>query len=363
MPNYSMRHGRPLGASSTAFGGAALNLPVGCMEGESDMIYTFDDFNGVVPLDTFGAAAIWEDSGWILTDDATPTADAISMNDLNTVTANFDSCIRVFPGTDDDDGGSMMLDLLAGAVSAEVTTTTFPHIWIPETAALPTTSGVAGEVLDNTTWVFACRVGLRADETTTGNGDWDSKAFIGWADTGDTSILTSTDGVITIASQAELIGFHFPEDGSIDAVSHRTAATAMAEGTNFTELVAAGGVDGTTANGALAAGDTMWFDLALRMDITNQSDDNANGSTRFFFRGPLNIVAPDNAGKDEFAQPGEGYLPWQEHGTVLTNQTPNNASALVPVIEVLNGPTAGRDGIFYVDWWCFGRSRPSRSRR
>ncbi len=363
MPDFSMRHGRPLGASSKAFGGAALNLPVGCMEGESDMIYTFDDFNGYMTGEDFNNTAEWEPSGWELTQEGTPTADLVSMNDSKVVTTDFSSCLRIFAGTDGDQGGNMQLDMFTGDVAASVSNTLFPHIWIPETAALPTTSGVAGEVLDNTTWVFACRIGLRADETTTGNGDWASKVFIGWAPAGDASIMTRTDGVITINSTGELVGFHVTEEGNIRGISHRTLATAMAEGTNFTALLSDGDVDGTTANGALAAGDTMWFDLALRMDITNMSDDAANGSTRFFWRGPLNVVAPNNAGKDEFANPGEGYLPWREHGTVLLNQTPNNPVMLAPVIEVISGPVAGVDCIFYLDWWCMGRSRPSRSRR
>jgi hypothetical protein len=239
------------------------------------------------------------------------------MNDINVVTLNYDSCIRIAPSTDADAGGNMQLDLLKGGFGTIVGTRNFPHIWIPETATVPTTSGVAGTALDNTTWVFACRIGLRADITTTGSGVWSGKAFIGWAMAGDTSVMTAAGGAIT--------------------------------------------VNGTVANGATAPGDTMWFDLALRMDITDMSDNAANGSTRFFSRGPLNRVKPTNAGKDEFAQPGEGYMPWVEHGTVLTNQTPNSAEALVPTIEVINGDNAGEDCIFYLDWWAMGRSRPSRS--
>ena len=49
--------------------------------------------------------------------------------------------------------------------------------------------------------------------------------------------------------------------------------------------------------------------------------------------------------------------------TVLLNQTPNHTVALVPTIEVINGPTANRDGVFLVDWWAFGCSRFSRLSR
>ena len=127
-------------------------------------------------------------------------------------------------------------------------------------------------------------------------------------------------------------------------------------------MIAAGGVDGTLANGAKVVGDTMWFDLALRMDIIDMSDDAANGSTRFFYRGPLNRVSPVNAGKDEMSQPGQGYYPWREHSTVLLNQTPNNDVSLVPTIEVIDGPTTDTDMVFYLDWWTMGRSRVSRGR-
>ncbi len=363
MADYSQRTGRPLGGSAKAMGGAALNLPIGCLEGEGDMIYTFDDFNGFMVGEEFSGSAEFEPSGWELTDINTTTASLISINNVKLATHDYNSCLRIFPGTDEDSGGVASLDMFTGDIASSVSNTLFPHMWIPETAALPTTSGVAGEVLDNTTWVFACRIGLRADETTTGSGAWDGKVFIGWAPAGDISIMTRTDGVLTINSTGELVGFHVTEEGNIRGISHRTLATAMAEGTNFTALLTDGAVDGTTANGAAVAGDTMWFDLALRMDITDMSDDAANGSTTFYHRGPLNTVAPQNAGKDEFANPGEGYLPWIDHGTVLTNQTPNNPVALTPVIEAISGPVAGVDCIFLLDWWVFGRSRPSRSIR
>ena len=354
MTVYSTRFGRPIGVSRQGFGGAGANLGIEALAGETDMITVFDDFNDIVKgTDTFGDAAIFEDFGWVLSDDGSaPTGEEINQNDPSNVDEYAPSCLRIFPGTNDDSGGQMQLDLINGAVGTLIGTGNYPHLWIPETAA-----GAA--VLDNSVWTFACRCGFKAADDAS-SGDWDAKVFIGWAEAGDTSLMTHDDGDITITSGGPLVGFHIPEDGSIEAVSHRTVATAMAEGTNFTELAAAGAVDGTTANGATTAGDTVWFDLALRMDITDMSDDDANGTTTFYHRRVLPTGTP---GSTQFSIGGEGYNPWQEHSTKLTNQTPNNDVALVPTIEVLNGPTAGVDAVFFLDWWAFGTSRYSRYSR
>lgn len=326
------------------------NLGIETLAGDLDMAFVFDDFNGVVPTEGFGDAANWETLGWVATDVGVPVADEAGMNDAADVDQWYPSCIRLFTGTADDAGGNLQLDRVNASLPAS-SGAHFPHIWIPETAA-----GAA--ILDNTVLVFACRIGLRADLTTDGSGDWDSKCFVGWAEAGDTSVMTAATGAITIASTGPLVGFHIPEDGSIDGISHRTVATAMAEGTNFTELHAAGAVDGTVANGAAAAGDTVWYDLALRMHITDMSDDNANGATTFFSRRVPRVTgAPGHRYR---ALPGEGLGDWREHGTVLTNQTPNNDVALVPTIEAINGPTADRDGVVFLDWWAFGASRLSR---
>lgn len=353
MPPYGVSYSRPLGCDDKAMGGAAWNLGLEALLGESDMITVFDDFNSSIKgTDTFGGAAIFEDSGWVLNDVGAPAGDEISMNDPSNVTSWAPSCIRVFTGTGDDAGGNMQLDLVTGAIGTLVGTADFPHLIIPET-------GVDVAVIDNTVWVFACRIGLRADLSTTGSGAWDSKVFIGWAEAGDTGLLTAATGVITQPEDGPLLGFHIPEDGSIDAIAQRTPNTAYAEGTNFTELVAAGGVDGTVANGAAAAGDTMWFDLALRMSVTDASDDAANGSVEFFHRRVAPTTPPPGAIGHHFG--GEALGPWVKHDTVLLNQTPTeNAVALVPTIEAVNGPTAGVDGVFYLDWWVFGSSRFSR---
>ena len=338
-------------ASDRAFGGAASEMHINATAGEGDMVTVFDDFNGVVLAEGFGDAANWETNGWVLTDDpvGAPTGDQISMNDPNvsTQTLPFDSCIRVFGGTVNDRGGNMQLDAVNGTVAAATNNHEFTHLWIPETATLP-----AGLALDNTIWTFGCRVGLRADLTTTGAGNWNSKLFIGWAAAGDTSIMDHDTGAITTTA-GNLHGFHVPEDGSIDGISKRITADAMVDGTNFTELVAAGGADGTTANGAAVAGDTMWFDLALRMTITDMDDNAANGATEFFTRriAPL-ATAPGH--------PGSRMNSWVRNPTVLSNETPNHSVALVPTIEFINGPTADQDGVVFVDWWTFGCSRISR---
>jgi hypothetical protein len=310
-----------------------LNLGIEALAGETDMVTVFDDFNQYIDVRDLATATTGglEDNGWTITQVGGAAAGSgVGINDDASVL--WDSCLRVNCGTADDQGGN--LQLIPGAGE-----THFPHIWIAD-------SGTA-TALDSTTFVFACRVGLVPEGTT-----WAAKAFIGWAQAGDTSIMTAATGVITIASTGALVGFHIPEDGSIDGISHRTAATAMAEGTNFTDLT------GTGWNTGLTAGAPVWFDLALRMDITDMSDDNANGATRFYWRGPLNSVT-GGAGSVEFNAPGEGYPPWREHGTVLTNQTPNDGTILVPTIEAING-AAGNEGDVLVDWWAMGVSRFSR---
>jgi hypothetical protein len=357
--NYSARYSKPIAGNRHSQGGAALNLDVGCLQGESDMITVFDDFNHVMesmaPADTDG----FEECGWVVTDANTATAATLGMNDPIVAANGFDSCIRLNAGTKADSGISMQLDHINAdmlSTADELTTLSgrynFPHMWIPDAT---TATG-----LDYTTWTFACRVGF---ETANATGSWATggKFFIGWAENGDTSIMTNATGVITIASGGPLIGFHIPEDGSIDGICHRTAATAMAEGTNFTELQPTLAVDSTLANGVGTIGDIVWWDLALRMNIGDNSEA-VNGVTEFFTRRVYPEAAATNPGASELSLNPLG--PWVRHGTVLENQTPANTAAqgaLVPTIEALNGPTDDCD--FYVDWWSFGCSRYSRGRR
>lgn len=347
-------------ASDRALGGAAEEMHINATAGEGDMVTVFDDFDDVMPSVTFGDATgdagtnVWEDCGWVMTDDPTgaPTADLIGMNDPADVDQWYPSCIRIFPGTGDDDGGNMQLDLINADLASGANNLTalsgrrsFPHLWIPETAA-----GAA--IIDNTIWAFGCRIGFHAsaDSSVT---DWEGKVYIGWAEAGDTSVMDHDTGVITQAETGPLVGFHIGEDGSVDGISQRTVNTAYAEGTNFTELLAAGGVDGTVANGASAAGGIVWLDLALRMNVTDMSNATGNGATEFFWRRLSPITGAPG-------QPGVRRDTWQRHPTVLLNQTPNNDVALVPTIEVMNGPTAGSDVVVYLDWWTFGCSRISR---
>lgn len=338
-------------------GGAAGGMGIEALAGDSDLVTVFDDFNHVVPNDEFGATtgdadtSPLGDAGWVLTDVGSPVAETVGINDPTDVSQGFESCLRIFTGTADDAGGNMQLDLInadlasgANHLTSLSSPSSFAHIWIPET-------GAGAAELDNTVWTFACRVGM---ESGAADGLWAAKYFIGWAEAGDTGILTPGGGAITQAETGPLVGFHCGEDGSIDGISQRTVNTAYAEGTNFTELLAAGETDGTVANGAVTAGDIMWFDLALRMTITDMSDNDANGSTEFFYRKVL--PATGIVGQT----PIRGVNPWIRHPTVLLNQTPNNDVALVPTIEVINSDDAGEDATFYLDWWAFGTSRFSR---
>jgi hypothetical protein len=340
-------------------GGAALNMDIGCLAGESEMVTVFDDFNHVMESMAPADADGFEECGWVVTDTNAATAATLSMNDPIIAANGFDSCLRLNAGTKADSGISMQLDHMNAdmlSTADQLTTLSgrynFPHMWIPDAT---TATG-----LDYTTWTFACRIGLYTPHAT---GLWTTggKMFIGWAEAGDTSVMATATGAITIASTGPLVGFHIPEDGSIDGICHRTAATAMAEGTNFTELVATGAANSTLANGVGTIGDIVWWDLALRMNITDNSEA-VNGSTQFFYRRVLPEAATTAPGGG--ATPTTALSPWSVHGTTLDNQTPANTAAqgaLVPTIEVINGPTDDAD--FFVDWWSFGCSRYSRGRR
>lgn len=356
MSSYSARYSKPLGAGQYGMGGAATDLGIEALAGETEMITVFDDFNDPLPNTEFGAVSAadgttnaWEECGWVMTDVGTPTGDEVGMNDPGDVDVWTPSCIRIMTATTEDEGGNMQLDLInstadgtyLGSGTNDMTfyRRNFPHLWFPETAA-----GVTAP--DNTVWTFGCRIGLRADFTNGGLGDWDSKLYIGYAVAGEAAVMTPGTGAISVAAAADqLVGFHVGEDGSLDGISQRVGTTAYAEGTNFTELLAAGGVDGTVANGAATAGDIMWFDLAFRMTVLDSSETTGNGATRFYHR--------------RVPKPGDGYKPWVEHPTVLIDQTPSHTVSLVPTIEAINGPTAGRDGMVYLDSWAFGVSRYS----
>jgi hypothetical protein len=355
---YSGRFQHGLGGSNKAMGGAAFNMGIEAQGGDTDMVTVFDDFNDVVPNDEFGAAtgdadtSPLGDAGWVLTDVGSPVSETVGINDPVDVSQGFESSLRIFTGTADDAGGNMQLDLINADLASAANHLTslssrrsFPHLWIPE--------NTTATILDNTVWTFACRVGM---ESGAADGLWAAKYYIGWAEAGDTGVLTAAGGAITQAETGPLVGFHCGEDGSIDGIAQRTVNTAYAEGTNFTELYAAGATDGTTANGATTAGDIMWFDLGLRMTITDMSDDTANGAVEFFTR----RVLPHTGIVGQRSHPPTGLNPpWVRHPTALLNQTPNNDVALVPTIEVINSDDAGEDATFLLDWWAFGTSRYS----
>ena len=379
---YSSRSNKPHGVGRLGFGGAGLNLDMAALAGETDLITTFDDFNDHMSVTTWllasgadGTTNLWEESGWVMNDDGTgtPTAPTIAMNDPTVVADAFQSCIRIFPGTADDSGGIMQLDGINDANNglAEIGSATtdtvvgghrsFPHIWIPE-------SGGDAAILDNTVIVFACRIGLQAD-ITPDSGIWEGKVYIGFAASAAVPTIMDHDTGVLPNAAGNLHGFHVGEDGSIRGISKRITADSLVSGTNFTELFAAGSADGSIANGANAVGDIMWFDLALRMNITNMSDDAANGTTTFFSRrvprvgGTVAITGAVAPGLRETQASNSSLVTsddWSEHATVLNNETPNHSLALVPAIEVMNGPTGTLDPVFFLDWWSFGISRFSR---
>ena len=354
--DYSARYGKTLGGSTDAMGGAAAGCNLEALTGDTEMVTVFDDFNGIVLTDEFDEATNWEPSGWTLTQDAgvAGVGAQISMNDPieATTTHDYSSCIQIYGGTADNSGGNMQLDLLNNTYGTPTTAHEFQHIWIPTTLTIPAggdLSGVAtdaGEALDNTSWMFATRVGFRASHlATAGDGDWEGAFFIGWARAGDTSLITHDTGVITGAANM-CHGFHVCILGEIYGVSKRIAGDAVSAAVgNYTEIRGAGSVDNTVANGCAVAYSTCWWDLAMRIDITDQSLDTGNGFTTFYTRRVI---------------PGEPLRPWEQHGTVLENETPNYAVSGVPTIELIQGATAGEDCSVLIDWWAMGRNRVNR---
>lgn len=354
--SYSGRYSKPLGCGREAMGGAALNMGIEALGGETDMVTVFDDFNDIMPATVVTAATgdadtnIWEDCGWVFTDIGTSAASAVSMNAAATATLPYNSCITFNPGTGDDDGVLCQLDTVnAAAASPGANSLTalnvrhFPHIWFPETGAGATT-------LDNTIFTFACRVGFTGEAAAL-----DGKAYVGWATAGEAGIQTAATGALIVAAAADQrLGFHFNFDSGtgIHGISQRVGNTAYADGTNFTPLL-----EGIAANfTAATAGEILWFDVALRAKIADWSETAGNGSVEYFWRrvNPV-TVAPGDVGQ----RTGDALNTWARHPVVLTDQIPNHSVALVPTVEVLNGP-AGNMMDMYMDWWSFGISRASR---
>ncbi len=361
-------YGRPTGCSSKAMGGAAEGMDISALRGESELVTVFDDFDDTMIVTDPGVVSnadttinLWEECDWNLASIGTSSTNTVDMQDPNVTAKWHPSCMRFVTGDDEDTGVGMQLDMLANinhGVLLDVAGTddiaisghrNFQHVIIPDSA-------IGAAVLDDTTFVFACRVGIRADIDANGGGAWDSKAFIGWAESGDVDVLVLATGLVSVSGGTEgpVVGFNINEDGGIIGVSQATFGTALAAGTNFIQMVDAGGVDGTTANGSETAGDTTWFDLALRMDIGNIS---ANAGTTKFYSRRVPLVSGAAGWSD--ADQSTANFNWTLNGT-LTDAIPNNDVALVPTIEVINGPTTDVDGVIFLDWWTMGCSRISR---
>lgn len=312
----------------------------------------FDDFddwvsatscNGVTIGDLANSALgpIWDQVGWQLTQIGTESATTphVGMNWSDSGTT-FSSSIRFFMGTQVDAGCSAQLDQ-ENFVHKHSGDASFPHMYIPDE------DSVIKDVMDDRVFVFGFRVGFREDVPaggTDGDGDWSHKVFIGFIGDTDTQVLDVSTGLITQPETTGLVGFHVLEDGSVRGVSQRTVNTAYAEGTNFTELLAAGGVDGTIANGALIDGGTLFFDFIVKIDITDSDNDSDNGTTSFWYR----KIIPGTTSQPSFTA----------HPTTLSNQFPQEADPqdLVPHIEFIHGPNAGRDGGIWLSWWAFGQT-------
>ena len=333
MGTYSTRRGRPLGVSEQGAAGILTNNNLFALDGESEIVTTFDDFNYfVLSEDHATADTTWETLGWELVDRNTATDPYIEMNDPAKA-LDFYSAIHVFAGTKADAGGLAQLTGASNTLPASGGAV-FPHIWIPN-------SGMDAEVLDKTVITFSCRVGVVSNAITC-----DAKWFIGFAPLADAAIVADATGIITIASTGTLLGFHFNADSqdTLRLISHRTAATVMAEGVNFTELT--DGVDE-----GYTIGHPRVFDLALRCHVNNMSDNANNGLTVAAWREVGGQAAP---GMEGLNLPGEGYGPWSI-SAILDNQTPNDGTTLYPTIELLNGPT--HQSHIKIDWWSMGLSR------
>jgi hypothetical protein len=307
------------------------------LDGESEIVSVFDDFNGFVEDGTFGAVGgPMENQGWDMVDVGGPAGDYVEMND-ETIEGDFYSSLHIYCGTNADTGGNMQL-LGAGATVTEPVSSGgggFPHIWIPGT-------GQSVTALDDTVITFGCRLGIVSNAVT-----YDGKIFIGFAEAGDTAIMTPATGAIVVATGG-LQGFHIDGDtaNAMRWISQRTAGTALAEGTNMETLLT-----GTDITAGYTAGTPRVFDLTFRIHSSDMSDNAANGFGVCGWREVTGQTAP---GMEGLALPGEGYVPYNLSDT-LDNQSPNSVAHLVPTIEVINGPTNLTQ--YKVDWWFMGISR------
>jgi hypothetical protein len=247
--SYSGRYSRPLGAGDNAFGGAGLNLGIEALAGETEMITTFDDFN-----DRRDAAAVAGAGdprpGWFSSVINVATGNLINLNDPGATPqpVAFQSSLRVLPGTIEDAG--VNLQIVGGTDGSS------PHVWIQDRDA-----DAAGG--DNTSIVFACRVGVGLAAAAAGEV-WQGKFFVGFAISGDVQVLNNTTGEIDLATDGPLLGFHMAEDGHIDLISVRDGiAGPLVDGTHFTQLVDTSWNANLQPELGTANHQPTWFDLAL----------------------------------------------------------------------------------------------------
>lgn len=345
MAPYSSRHSVPLGGNRHALGGAGLNLDVSALGGETDMATAFEDFNQNVAL--AGAGANTPLPGWTATD-ITGVAGQVGINPQVSL-QHFASSLTITCGATAN--GGLNLQPIGDSRS--------PYIWISDDVT-PTSQ-------DQTIFTFACRVGLG---NAIGVGPWEGKAFVGFAGNPDAGVMTAVGGALAVPSFNGLVGFHVAEDGHVDFVSQRLAATALVAGTNFTPVFPAGTIDFTFAE------QIVWLDLAFVLTFVDGSDATNNGSAEAFVRrvplpgGPVDTANTQVVGRESRYTSGNDVAtdaPWSPAGAVLLNQNPRPSSAngeLIPTIELLNGPTgAAQQSTLLLDWWSMGHSRLSRRQR
>lgn len=331
---YSSRHSKPLGGNRHALGGAGLNLNVAALSGESEMVHVFDDFD-----DAHVAAAVGNDdprTGWLSTVRGAPAGHNVNINPLIPSGRHY-SCLTVVAGTVASTGINVLVDDPALASNPIIN-------WPDRTDT---------EAMDNTSYVFACRIGMRISAGSV----WDGQAFIGIAEETDVGILNlvATAGLESPTSNG-LIGFHIASDGHIDLISMREGKVITAA--NFTQVVS------TNWNQNLGTGDhnITWFDLAFRAEVTDWGDDADNGAVIGYHRqlgGAL--PSPGRRPVEQSSPTTPNINAWVENPTRVLNETPFDAgiNQTVPAVEVINGLGPNLSEV-WVDWWLQGISRMSR---
>lgn len=330
--------------------GQSLESLVGVPEGSlATVYYEFNDYveaqdpDGLLVGDLLLYAdegPIWDQNGWRWWWSGTPytagTKPHIAMNNRDSG-QSFQSALRFFFGGLSGTGQIYQLDK-RWWVHTHSGDAPLANFFVPDRDIA---TSLDGKVL-----LAAYRVGFREDHPSDGtdcNGDWNHGAFIGQASppqpyTADKVILDPATKLIAQPEQSSLWGWHARPDGSLWGISQRTIDTPYVEGTNETQVIGPGGLDGTIANGTLYDGGTLWFDLVASLEVTDWSDDQSNGQSRFWHR----KVVPGL---------GSTQVPLIEHGTALPNQIPGESDDdddLIFSLEGNHGVTAGCDGSFFL---------------